>query len=94
MAKATWKGATIAESDRCEVVEGNVYFPRESVRDEHLKESATHTTCPWKGEASYHTVVVDGASNPDAAWVYHEPKDAAREIKDHVAFWHGVAVEG
>jgi uncharacterized protein (DUF427 family) len=93
MAKATWKGATIAESDRCEVVEGNVYFPRESVRDEHLKESATHTTCPWKGVASYYTVVVDGEENRDAAWYYPEPKPAADNIRGYVAFWRGVQVE-
>lgn len=93
MAKATWKGATLAESDRCEVVEGNVYFPRESVRDEHLKESATHTTCPWKGVASYYTVVVDGEENRDAAWYYPEPKPAADNIRGYVAFWRGVQVE-
>jgi uncharacterized protein (DUF427 family) len=93
MAKATWKGATIAESDTFEVVEGNVYFPRASVRDEHVRESATHTTCPWKGVASYLTVVVDGEENRDAAWYYPAPSEAAANIRGHVAFWRGVQVE-
>ncbi|MFZ0634467.1 MAG: DUF427 domain-containing protein [Candidatus Acidiferrales bacterium] len=93
MAKAIWKGAVIAESDRCVTVEGNLYFPPESVRAEYLKPSQTHTICPWKGTASYHDVVVNGERNPDAAWYYPEPKSAAKEIKDHLAFWHGVRVE-
>jgi len=93
MPRATWKGTVIAESDRCEIVEGNCYFPPDGVRREHLRESATHTTCPWKGEASYYDVVVDGETNRDAAWYYPQPKDAARRIADHVAFWHGVTVE-
>jgi uncharacterized protein (DUF427 family) len=83
----------IAESDRCEVVEGNQYFPPGAVRRELLTPSATHTTCPWKGEASYYDVVVDGEVNRDAAWYYPEPKDAAANIKDHVAFWRGVKIE-
>jgi uncharacterized protein (DUF427 family) len=91
--KATWKGAVLAESDDTVVVEGNHYFPAESIRREHFKESATHTTCPWKGLASYYDVVVDGEVNADAAWYYPEPKEAAREIKDRVAFWRGVRVE-
>ncbi|MFZ0880698.1 MAG: DUF427 domain-containing protein, partial [Candidatus Acidiferrales bacterium] len=74
MAKAIWKGAVIAESDRCVTVEGNLYFPPESVRAEYLKPSQTHTICPWKGTASYHDVVVNGERNPDAAWYYPEPK--------------------
>ncbi len=82
----------MAESDRTVVVEGNHYFPPDSVRREHFKDSGTHTTCPWKGEASYYTVVVEGQENPDAAWYYPAPKDAAAEIKDHVAFWKGVDV--
>lgn len=93
MAKAIWNGAVIAESDRYEVVEGNVYFPAEAVRREHLRDSDTHTTCPWKGVASYYTLVVDGKENRDAAWYYPEPKDAAKNITGHVAFWKGVQVE-
>lgn len=93
MPKATWNGATLAESERCEVVEGNCYFPPDAVNRALLRPSATHTTCPWKGVASYYDVVVDGQTNPDAAWYYPEPKDAARQIKNHVAFWRGVTVE-
>jgi len=90
--KATWKGAVLAESDETVVVEGNHYFPAESVRREHFRESGTHTTCPWKGEASYYDVVVNEEVNADAAWYYPEPKEAAKEIKDRVAFWRGVRV--
>ncbi len=93
MARATWNGAVIAESDRYEVVEGNVYFPPDAVKREHLRESATHTVCGWKGTASYYDVVVDGQANPDAAWYYPEPMAAAANIRDHVAFWKGVEVE-
>ena len=93
MPKAIWNGAVLAESDRCEVVEGNQYFPPEAVRREHLEPSATHTTCPWKGVASYYDVVVNGETNRDAAWYYPEPKAAARNIKGYVAFWRGVKVE-
>ena len=93
MARALWKGTVIAESDQFELVEGNVYFPPDAVRREHLKDSATHTVCPWKGTASYYTVVVDGEENKDSAWYYPDPKSAAANIKDHVAFWHGVTVE-
>jgi uncharacterized protein (DUF427 family) len=93
MARATWNGAVIAESDSFEVVEGNVYFPPGAVRREHFAESPTHTVCPWKGTASYYHVVVDGKENRDAAWYYPEPKAAAANIKDHVAFWRGVTVE-
>lgn len=92
MVKATWNGATIAESDETVVVEGNHYFPRASVRSDYLRESATHTTCGWKGEASYYDLVVDGTVNKDAAWYYPEPKDAAKEIRDRIAFWKGVQV--
>ena len=91
--KATWNGSVLAESDDTVVVEGNQYFPADSITREHFRESATHTTCPWKGEASYYDVVVNGETNKDAAWYYPEPKDAAKEIKDHVAFWRGVKVE-
>ncbi|GHO50128.1 DUF427 domain-containing protein [Ktedonospora formicarum] len=93
MVKATWNGITLAESDKCVVVEGNQYFPPESVRREYLKESSTHTTCPWKGEASYYSVEVNGETNNDAAWYYPAPKEAANQIKDHIAFWRGVNVE-
>ena len=91
--KATWKGAVLAESEETVVVEGNHYFPAESIKREHFKESATHTTCPWKGLASYYNVVVGAEVNADAAWYYPEPKEAAQEIKDRVAFWRGVRVE-
>ncbi len=94
MPRAIWKGAVIAESDRCVEVEGNQYFPPDAVRREYLRDSATHTTCGWKGLASYYDVVVDGEVNRDAAWFYPEPKDAAKQIVDHVAFWRGVRVEG
>ena len=93
MARASWNGAVIAESDTFEVVEGNVYFPADAVKREYLRDSATHTVCPWKGTASYYTVVVDGKENRDAAWYYPTPKDAAASIAGHVAFWRGVTVE-
>ncbi len=92
MAKAVWKGVLLAESERTVVVEGNHYFPAESVQRERLVPSATHTTCSWKGVASYYTVSVDGHTNPDAAWYYPDPLPAAAAIKDHVAFWRGVKV--
>ncbi len=92
MAKATWNGVTIAQSPATEVVEGNHYFPLESVDRQYLSESATHSVCPWKGTASYYTLVVEGKENADAAWFYPAPKDAAKQIKDHVAFWKGVEV--
>ena len=90
--RATWKGAVLAESDDTVVVEGNHYFPPDSIKREHFRESETHTVCPWKGTASYYDVVVGGEVNGDAAWYYPQPKDAARQIKDHVAFWRGVKV--
>lgn len=93
MAKATWNGATLAESDQCIIVEGNLYFPPDAVQRQYFKESETHTTCPWKGLASYYTVEVDNKENKDAAWYYPEPKEAASNIKDYIAFWHGVSVE-
>ena len=77
----------IAESDQTEVVEGNHYFPPNAVKKEYLKETNTHTTCPWKGEASYYTVAIGGEELKDAAWYYPQPKDAAQNIKDHVAFY-------
>jgi uncharacterized protein (DUF427 family) len=91
--RATWNETVLAESDRTVVVEGNHYFPVEDVHTEYFEDSPTRTICPWKGEASYHTVVVDGARNDDAAWFYPAPKDAAKEITDRVAFWKGVTVE-
>ena len=92
MAKAVWNGAVIAESDHTVKVEGNDYFPPESVRREYLVESATHTRCPWKGLASYYDIVVDGKANRNGAWYYPTPSPAAAEIKDYVAFWHGVRI--
>ena len=90
--RALWKGVTLAESDATVVVEGNHYFPPQSVDRTVMRDSATQTVCPWKGTASYLTVVVDGEENRDAAWYYPEPKDAARQIAGHVAFWRGVTV--
>lgn len=93
MPKAIWNGQILAESDKCEVVEGNQYFPPDAVRREFFTGSDTHTTCPWKGLASYYNVVVDGNVNKDAAWYYPAPKEAAKNIQNYVAFWHGVQVE-
>ncbi len=92
MATAVWNGTVIAESDATEVVEGNHYFPPDSLRRELLVPSTMTSTCPWKGEASYYSLRVDGQENADAAWYYPAPKDAAAQIKDHVAFWKGVEV--
>ena len=91
--KATWNKGVIAESDDTVVVEGNHYFPPDSVNSGYLQPSATHTYCPWKGDASYYDVVVNGETNKDAAWYYPEPKDAAAEIKNRIAFWRGVKVD-
>ena len=91
--KAIWNNAVLAESDDTVVVEGNHYFPSASIKREYFIESPTQTICPWKGIASYYSVTVDGQVNKDAAWYYPEPKPAAAEIKDCVAFWHGVKVE-
>lgn len=93
MAKAVWNGAILAESDAVEVVEGNVYFPPDSVEKQYLKKSDTKSTCPWKGVASYYTLEVNGKVNEDAAWYYPEPKDAASYIRGYVAFWKGVEVQ-
>ncbi len=92
MTTASWNGTVIAESDDTVVVEGNHYFPREAVKDGVLVDSARTSVCPWKGTASYYSLEVDGQTNPDAAWYYPEPKDAAAEIQDRLAFWKGVAV--
>ena len=91
--KATWNNAVLADSDDTVVVEGNHYFPPESVNKEYFQESSSHTTCPWKGEASYYNVVANGDTNKDAAWYYPDPKEAAAQIKDRIAFWRGVKVE-
>ena len=93
MAHATWNNAVLAESDQTVVVEGNHYFPAESLRSEHFKSSATHTHCGWKGEASYYDIEVNGQINKDAAWYYPTPLDAAKHIAGHVAFWKGVQVQ-
>jgi uncharacterized protein (DUF427 family) len=91
--RATWHNTILAESDDTIVVEGNHYFPPESIKSEHLRPSDKHTTCPWKGEASYYDIVVDKEVNGDAAWYYPRPKEAAKEIEGRVAFWKGVKVE-
>ncbi len=90
--KATWNGETLAESNDTIVIENNHYFPKSSIKENLFKKSDTHSSCPWKGEASYFSIVVNGQENKDAAWYYPEPKDAAKEIKDYVAFWKGVKV--
>lgn len=93
MVRAVWNGAIIAESDATVKVEGNHYFPESSVNPEYLERSGHHSFCGWKGEASYYTLVVNGQRNQDAAWYYAEPKPRAEQIRHHVAFWHGVAIE-
>jgi uncharacterized protein (DUF427 family) len=93
MAKATWGGSLIAESNKTVEVEGNQYFPLDSVKKEFLKPSAHTSECPWKGTAHYYTLDVNGMQNANAAWYYPQPKSAAAQIKDHVAFWKGVKVE-
>jgi uncharacterized protein (DUF427 family) len=91
--KAIWNGAVLAESDATIVVEGNHYFPPDAIQRDYFTDSATHTTCAWKGVASYYNVVVDGQVNKDAAWYYPAPKPAAKQIAGYVAFWRGVKVE-
>ena len=93
MARAVWNGAVLAESDETVVVEGNHYFPPESINEEYFSDSESTSVCGWKGTANYYDVEVGGKSNPAAAWYYHTPEDAATEIKDYVAFWGGVKVE-
>lgn len=90
--KAIWNGATLAESEKTLVIENNHYFPPDSINKEYFHKSDTHTTCPWKGEASYYHIVVGDQRNTDAAWYYPTPKQEAVQIKDHVAFWHGVKI--
>ncbi|MDE2465600.1 MAG: DUF427 domain-containing protein [Alphaproteobacteria bacterium] len=93
MMKAIWNGKVLAESNATVIVEGNHYFPPESIHKQYFQPSDKHTTCPWKGLASYYNVVVDGQINKDAAWYYPDPKPAAKQIKDRVAFWKGVEVK-
>ena len=90
--KAIWKNVVLADSNDTIVVEGNHYFPPETVHKGYLQESTTHTTCPWKGQASYYNIVVNGEQNQDAAWYYPDPKVAANNIQNYVAFWKGVEV--
>jgi uncharacterized protein (DUF427 family) len=92
MPVATWNGTVVAESEKTVVVEGNHYFPLESVNTRYLRQSTTTSRCPWKGLANYYSVVVDGKTNEDAAWYYAEPSDAAAAIKGYIAFWKGVDV--
>lgn len=91
--KAIWNGQTIAESDDTVVVEGNHYFPADSIKKEYFKPSSSHTVCPWKGKASYYTLEIDGEANEDAAWYYPQPSELAKGIKNHIAFSKGVKVE-
>lgn len=93
MSKAIWNGAVIAESDDTIVVEGNNYFPPDSIDKQYFKESDKHTVCPWKGTASYYDIEVDGQLNKDAAWYYPSAKEKAKQIEGYVAFWRGVKVE-
>lgn len=90
--KAIWNNQVIAESDNTVVIEGNHYFPPESLKKEYFKSSELHSTCPWKGQASYYTIEVNGKENKDAAWYYQTPSELAKGIKDHVAFWRGVEI--
>ena len=90
--KAIWNGAVLAESNQTVIVGGTHYFPTASMNRQYFRPSGSHTTCHWKGEASYYDVVVNSETNKDAAWYYADPSDAAKEIKDHVAFWKGVQV--
>ena len=92
MVKAIWNNKIIAKSDRTKVVEGNHYFPPESVNHDYLEESDYHSTCPWKGLASYYHVLVDEKKNENAAWYYPYPKEAAERIRDYTAFWRGVQI--
>lgn len=93
MVKAIWNGKVIADSTDTVMVEGNHYFPRNSVNADYLRDGDMHTTCPWKGKANYHTLEVDGKVNPDAAWYYPTPKEKALNITDRIAFWRGVTIE-
>lgn len=90
--KAIWNDKVIAESNATVFIEGNHYFPVSSVNSEYLNDSQTHTVCAWKGTASYYNIQVDDMDNPDAAWYYPDPTEAAQPIKDHIAFWKGVQI--
>lgn len=90
--KAVWNNVVLAESDDIVVVEGNHYFPMESIKKEYFKESSNHSLCPWKGKASYYSVTVDGKTNQDCAWYYPKPSFLAKKIKNRIAFWNGVKV--
>ena len=92
MAQAIWNDVVVAESDQCEIVEGNYYFPPDSIKKEYFQDSNTHTTCSWKGVASYYNLSVNGTENKDAAWYYPTPKEKAANITNYVAFWRGVKV--
>lgn len=94
MMKAIWNGTVIAQTERTVVVEGNHYFPPDALRRQYFSESTSRSLCPWKGVARYYTVTMDAVANPDAAWYYPHPSPFARKIKNHVAFWHGVVIEG
>ena len=93
MTKAIWNGTILAESDQTKIVEGNHYFPPDSINEEYFRKSSATTVCPWKGTASYYDIVVDGQTNVGGAWYYPAPRFAARQIKDYIAFWRGVRVE-
>jgi uncharacterized protein (DUF427 family) len=93
MPKAIWNGSVIAESNDCEKVEGNFYFPPESLKQQYFSDSSTTSVCGWKGTANYFNVTVGDSVNKDAAWVYRTPKDAAKQITNYVAFWKGVEVQ-
>lgn len=96
MPKAIWNGVVLAESDRCETVEGNFYFPPDAIKSDYFKPTDTHTTCPWKGVASYYSIDVDGQTLIDAAWTYPEPKEKAQHIQGYMAFYKnkGITIEG
>lgn len=91
--KAIWNNTVIAESDETKMIEGNHYFPPESINKDYFKNTDIHTTCPWKGKASYYSIEVNGKENTDAAWYYPDTKNAAKEIQNYVAFWKGVSIE-
>ncbi|MEE9551823.1 MAG: DUF427 domain-containing protein [Gammaproteobacteria bacterium] len=93
MVKAIWKNVVLAQSNNCEIIERNYYFPPDSIKQAYFKKSDTHTVCFWKGRASYYNIEIDGEVNEDAAWYDPSPKDAAKNIKNYIAFWKGVEVQ-
>lgn len=93
MPKAVWNGVVLAESDQCEVIDGNQYFPPDAIKSDYFQASPKQTTCSWKGVANYYNIEVEGQVNKDAAWSYPDPKDAAKNIKGYIAFWKGIKVE-